>query len=72
MAIISGLNVSAVFRLKQTWAKVPRAELAQWNEMKETMSREQNFSNFRQAISQCTPPCVPYLYVLSSVFESKA
>ena len=64
MAIISGLSSASVYRLKSTWALVPKAELTKWNETKELMSREQNFLNFRQQIEQCTPPCIPYLYVI--------
>ena len=68
MAIISGLSSASVYRLKSTWALLPRAELTKWNETKEVMSREQNFLNFRQQIEQCTPPCIPYLYVTYLLF----
>ena len=62
MAVISGLSNASVYRLKKSWAKIPKAELTKWNETKEIMSREQNYLYFRQQIEGCTPPCIPYLY----------
>eukprot|EP01087_Luapelamoeba_hula_P017333 TRINITY_DN5450_c0_g1_i1.p1 TRINITY_DN5450_c0_g1~~TRINITY_DN5450_c0_g1_i1.p1 ORF type:complete len:869 (+),score=118.69 TRINITY_DN5450_c0_g1_i1:158-2764(+) len=62
MAVISGLEMSAVHRLKSTWNKMNSTKhWAKWMEAKDSMSREQNYKNFRSQIAQRSPPCLPYL-----------
>jgi hypothetical protein len=48
MAIIGGLNLSAVKRLKQTWMQLPFKSLATLHEIENLMSPESNFMKYRE------------------------
>ncbi len=61
MAIMGALSSTAVFRLKKTWESLSRASLSAYNELKELVSSEQNFSNLREATKIAELPCFPYI-----------
>jgi len=61
MAILSGLNHFSVSRMKQTWKGVDPEITEKYNNIEATLSYNHNYSVYRQALKQCTGPCVPYL-----------
>ena len=61
MEILSGLQSSGVFRLKDTWGGLQPKWKRRYDEMAERMSREKNFQNFRTSLKMVSPPCIPYL-----------
>eukprot|EP01090_Pellita_catalonica_P018270 TRINITY_DN5837_c0_g1_i3.p1 TRINITY_DN5837_c0_g1~~TRINITY_DN5837_c0_g1_i3.p1 ORF type:complete len:500 (-),score=61.99 TRINITY_DN5837_c0_g1_i3:113-1612(-) len=61
MEILSGLQNSSVFRLKKTWALLPKETWDQYEHMVNLMSCNENFKVFRAQLRACTPPCLPYL-----------
>jgi hypothetical protein len=61
MEILSGLQSSSVFRLKQTWNALTSRQKEQFEEIKDLMSRHQNYAHLRKHIKQCNPPLIPYL-----------
>lgn len=63
MEIISGLQNSAVFRLKLTWGALPNKYNKSYTDMHQIMSREQNYKNARAFLHNVDPPCIPYLGV---------
>eukprot|EP01102_Stenamoeba_stenopodia_P014624 TRINITY_DN4881_c0_g1_i2.p1 TRINITY_DN4881_c0_g1~~TRINITY_DN4881_c0_g1_i2.p1 ORF type:complete len:1169 (+),score=349.70 TRINITY_DN4881_c0_g1_i2:173-3679(+) len=63
MEIISGLQSSAIYRLKQTWAALPTRLTKLFEEINALMSSESNFRSFRQHLHTIDPPCIPYLGV---------
>ncbi|KAI9143235.1 ras guanine nucleotide exchange factor domain-containing protein [Paraphysoderma sedebokerense] len=52
MAIISGLNLSAVTRLKQTWEIVPEKHKHTIKELEELVSPQGNYKNYRAIYDQ--------------------
>jgi len=62
-AILSGLQCTPIFRLKNTWKQVPSRYRRLFRELSELMSEGNNFSIYRQEISQTlrNPPCIPFL-----------
>jgi son of sevenless-like protein len=63
-AVLAGLSNSAVYRLKQTWAKAQKEKFwAQFEECQTLMDSLNNFSNFRDAVQHADPPIIPYLGV---------
>ena len=64
MEVVSGLQNSAVFRLKQTWAGLDKTRYVRlFEEQREVMLRDQNYKNFREKLHNVNPPCIPYLGV---------
>jgi hypothetical protein len=51
MAIVSGLDVVHVNRLKRTWAEVPQQSKNILNEMRTLMDSSNNFSQYRKALN---------------------
>ena len=62
-AFISGLNNSAVSRLKWTLKKVPTRYINTLNELENLMSMDGAFKNYRNILQTTKPPLVPYLGV---------
>jgi Ras-specific guanine nucleotide-releasing factor 1 len=60
MAIIAGLNLSSISRLKKTWSKTPSKYIQQMEDMVKLMQAEGNFRNYRTALEKATPPANPY------------
>lgn len=63
MAIVSALQSTGVFRLKQTWAGITSSQRETFEKLKKVMSREGNFRIFRQTMRDIVPPSVPYIGV---------
>lgn len=61
MAIVGGLGNSSIFRLKQTWAGLNNKQRELFEELKELMSRQQNFQKLRAHMKNVNPPIIPYL-----------
>lgn len=68
--LISGLGFSAVRRLNKTWEKVSKPKLQALEALREVMNPSRNYSNYRVAISQASPPITPFVgtYLTDLVF----
>jgi len=60
MEILSGLNASAVHRLKLTWSCLSSKQTEVFQEFN-TFTTGKNFKNLRTALHTLQPPCIPYL-----------
>eukprot|EP01113_Clastostelium_recurvatum_P033165 TRINITY_DN4354_c0_g1_i1.p1 TRINITY_DN4354_c0_g1~~TRINITY_DN4354_c0_g1_i1.p1 ORF type:complete len:1180 (+),score=354.98 TRINITY_DN4354_c0_g1_i1:100-3639(+) len=63
MAVISGLQLAAINRLKHTYEKVPARKQQVFNDLMELMSGRRSFKNYREALANHVPPAVPYIGV---------
>lgn len=63
MAFVSGMNNSALLRLKWTRAKVSKRALTTLKELEDLMNMEGSFKAYRAALEASSPPCIPYVYV---------
>jgi len=63
MAIISGLNMASVKRLKNTWANVPSKSIKKLEVLEKTMSPLNNFQLYRESVGLSNTPVVPFLAV---------
>jgi len=61
MAIISGLNNTAVTRLKMSWGLVSTEDIKRFGDLVELMSSNSNWSNYRNVLCKASPPLLPYL-----------
>ncbi len=70
VAIVSGLTLASIHRLKQTWAKVRKKYMGYFTTLQDDTSSLNNYSNLRHTYSSCSPPCIPYLgvYLTDLVF----
>jgi len=59
MEILSGLNSSAVFRLKLSWECLPSRQIELFQKLNKFT--DNNFKTLRQAYHSLEPPCIPYL-----------
>lgn len=64
MAFVSGMNSSALLRLKWTRAKVSKRALTTMKELEDLMNMEGSFKTYRAALEASSPPCIPYVYAL--------
>lgn len=58
MALVTGLNVAAVQRLKHTWSLIPSQLLKTLRELEKLMHPHGNFAAYRE--SNKDPPCIPF------------
>jgi hypothetical protein len=66
MAIISGLNHSAVQRMKKTWRAIPEKYLKDIAHLEEELSFSQSFKRYRELLAIAIDqerPCIPFLAV---------
>ncbi|EIW81242.1 ras GEF [Coniophora puteana RWD-64-598 SS2] len=63
LAITSGLNSSAVRRLKRSWEQVGAKYISLLDSCETSGSSYKNFSTYRIALGKVTPPCIPFLGV---------
>jgi len=61
MEIVSGLQSSSVFRLKQTWGGLDKQHTKMFDELRGVMSRDNNYRDLRAYLHSVDPPCIPYL-----------
>lgn len=63
VAVVAGINASAVHRLKWTKEEVMKGIWPQFAECERLMSNEGSYKTYRGALFQARPPCLPYLGV---------
>jgi hypothetical protein len=61
MAILAGINSAAVYRLKWTISQLPEQSQQILQSLNELMHPSQAYANYRNAIHEANPPCVPFL-----------
>jgi hypothetical protein len=61
VAVISGLALASVHRLKHTRAKIQKKHQAILTQIQNDTSPLMNYANLRQTLNDSTPPCIPYL-----------
>jgi len=62
-AFICGINSSAVTRLKFTMERISSQHSQMLLELEELMSMENSYKNYRQALREAKPPCIPHIGV---------
>ena len=62
MAVISGLNLASVQRLKKTWRGLSSKILGTLHQLEEVMSPKSNYQNYRTLLSE--KPAVPFFGLL--------
>ena len=60
MAIHAGLNFCEISRLKPLWKAMPERRTRIFEQVEELMSPLQNFTEYRNALSETTPPFIPF------------
>jgi hypothetical protein len=71
MAIISGLNHSAVQRMKKTWRALPEKYQKDLQHLEQELSFSQSFKRYRELLADAVEnqkPCIPFLAVHTKVF----
>ena len=61
MAVLAGLNTSAVYRLKFTRDQIPEQTKLVLERLSDLMDPTQSYGNYRQRLHDVDPPCVPFL-----------
>jgi son of sevenless len=61
MEIVSGLNLTPVYRLRKTWDAVPRKYITIYEQLTALMAPKGNFKVYREELHTKDPPCVPFL-----------
>eukprot|EP01105_Mastigella_eilhardi_P024233 TRINITY_DN628_c0_g1_i2.p1 TRINITY_DN628_c0_g1~~TRINITY_DN628_c0_g1_i2.p1 ORF type:complete len:147 (-),score=60.55 TRINITY_DN628_c0_g1_i2:50-490(-) len=61
MEIVIGLQLGYVARLKQTWARVSKADAALFAELSEFTSTDGNYAEYRAQLQRAQPPILPYV-----------
>eukprot|EP01117_Protostelium_nocturnum_P014005 TRINITY_DN5285_c0_g1_i1.p1 TRINITY_DN5285_c0_g1~~TRINITY_DN5285_c0_g1_i1.p1 ORF type:complete len:945 (+),score=355.88 TRINITY_DN5285_c0_g1_i1:302-3136(+) len=61
LEVLSSLNSSAVFRLRQTWDLLPPKSVSIFNSLNKIMNPEGHYSAYKEAIKKCHPPIVPQM-----------
>jgi len=64
MAILSGLNMAAVSRLKGTWMTLSTKTMNIYTEIEEAMSYKCNYKNYRELEYNAKPPLIPFFGLL--------
>eukprot|EP01096_Ripella_sp_DP13-Kostka_P006829 TRINITY_DN2466_c0_g1_i8.p1 TRINITY_DN2466_c0_g1~~TRINITY_DN2466_c0_g1_i8.p1 ORF type:complete len:953 (-),score=400.95 TRINITY_DN2466_c0_g1_i8:17-2875(-) len=63
MEIISGLQNSSIFRLRQLWSSLDKQHQKTYEQLQAVVSRDQSYKALRAQLHSLDPPCVPYLGV---------
>jgi RasGEF domain/RasGEF N-terminal motif len=66
MAFLSAINNSAIYRLKLTFADLPKKNSAFLAEMQELLSSTKAYGAYRTAYNNAKPPCIPFIGVYLS------
>lgn len=61
LAVVSGLTMSPVQRMKASWALVPPSQLAAFSRLKTVLSGRAAFSTMRARLARTNDPTVPYI-----------
>ena len=59
-SIISALGSSPIDRLKRSWDPISPKIIATLESMRKLMSYDRNYSEYREALHQAVPPCIPF------------
>jgi hypothetical protein len=70
MEIMSGLGNAGIFRLKAAWEEIPARSKQLHAEMKQLVSPDGSFRQFRESLKALNPPIIPYIgvYLTDLVF----
>ncbi|KAJ3162687.1 hypothetical protein HDU86_003660 [Geranomyces michiganensis] len=60
-ALIAGLNMPPVQRLKKTWEALPDKTKKTWAELEKIQDPSRNMKNYRDLLAVASPPIVPFL-----------
>jgi hypothetical protein len=60
MAIVSGLNASAVYRLTKSFDALSPTLKANFDKIKEQLAHDGSYKNLRDLLHNRQPPCIPY------------
>ncbi|KAJ3089202.1 hypothetical protein HK102_006959 [Quaeritorhiza haematococci] len=60
-ALIAGLNLSPVQRLKKTWGALSDRTKKAFSELETLCDPSRNMKNYRDRLAKCIPPIVPFL-----------
>eukprot|EP01113_Clastostelium_recurvatum_P023851 TRINITY_DN2845_c0_g1_i3.p1 TRINITY_DN2845_c0_g1~~TRINITY_DN2845_c0_g1_i3.p1 ORF type:complete len:831 (+),score=173.86 TRINITY_DN2845_c0_g1_i3:194-2494(+) len=63
LAVLSGLNHSAIYRLKFTMEEVPSSLSSEIQKYNDLFSSDKGYRNYRAHVHRVNPPLVPYLGV---------
>jgi hypothetical protein len=64
VAIFSGLNNAAIYRLKQTKEKASsNITLTKYNALEALIDSNHSYKTYREALTNSSPPCIPHLGV---------
>jgi len=61
MAILAGINTSAIYRLKWTREQLPQETQQVLQQLIDLMDAASSYSTYRQTLHDVNPPCVPFL-----------
>jgi len=61
MSVVAGINMSPVHRLGLTLKALDPSVKAVFDTMQVILQPSSSFKNYREALSKCHPPCLPYL-----------
>lgn len=69
-ALVAGLKMSTLARLKKTWAEVSDKQKQQLDHLEAIMDRTKNFAKYHELLKTINPPCVPFIgfYLSALVF----
>jgi len=59
-SIISAFATAPIDRLARTWAAVNSKTTAILEKLRKLMGNTRNFGEYREALHQATPPCIPF------------
>jgi len=59
-SIISALATAPIDRLSRTWAAINSKTTAILEKLRKLMGNTKNFGEYREALHQATPPCIPF------------
>ena len=59
-SIISALGTAPIHRLNRTWTQVSARTNATLIQMRDLMASNKNFGEYRPALHQANPPCIPF------------
>lgn len=63
LAIVAGLNMTPIRRLKRTWEQVPQRFMTMLSQCETMLNTNKNFGNYRHKLSTIVAPCVPFIGV---------
>lgn len=61
LQICAAFTNSAIFRLKNTWARVSKSTRQSVEKLQSLVSSDGRFRNLRDSLHRTDPPCIPYL-----------